>query len=84
MTTGQVTAFLFYMVMLVGNFAVLASVFGNIAKVLGASDKLVTLMLREPVINTIGGRKLDEESIAVKGDILITDIKFNYPSKPDV
>ena len=59
MTSGSVTAFLFYMVMLVGNFAVLAGVFGNIAKVLGASDKIVTLMLREPKINTTGGRKLD-------------------------
>jgi len=72
------------MVMLVGNFAVLASVFGNIAKVMGASDKIVSLMLREPKINTTGGRKLDEDKIEVKGDVVIENIKFNYPSKPDV
>jgi ATP-binding cassette subfamily B protein len=84
MTTGGVTAFLFYMVMLVGNFGILAGVFGNIAKVLGASDKIVVLMMRQPPINTIGGRKLDDEGVAVKGDIKIENIKFNYPSKPDV
>lgn len=84
MTTGGVTAFLFYMVMLVGNFGILAGVFGNIAKVLGASDKIVVLMMREPAINTKGGRRLEDEGVAVKGDIKIDNIKFNYPSKPDV
>lgn len=41
---GIITSFLFYMVMLLFNFARAASVFGEVMAILGASDKVVELI----------------------------------------
>ena len=43
-TIGQITAFLFYMLLLLLNFVLIASVLGNIYSILGASDKIVEIM----------------------------------------
>ena len=41
---GAITSFLFYMVLLLVNFGMVASVFGNVMAILGASDKIVEIM----------------------------------------
>jgi ABC-type multidrug transport system fused ATPase/permease subunit len=38
---GTITSFLFYMVLLLMNFGILAGVFGNMMTIFGASDKIV-------------------------------------------
>ena len=52
---GAITSFMFYMLMLIFNFAMVAMVFGNVASVVGASDKIVELMDYKPEINSSGG-----------------------------
>lgn len=79
---GIITSFLFYMVMLLFNFARAASVFGEVMAILGASDKVVELIQYKEAINTQGGEKISETDVT--GVIEIRDVKFNYPSKKDV
>jgi len=79
---GSITSFLFYLIMLLLNFAMLAGVLGNVYSMLGASDKIVDIMQTKPEINTKGGDKI--ENVEVKGSIELKDLKFRYPSKPDV
>lgn len=79
---GSITSFLFYLIMLLLNFAMLAGVLGNVYSMLGASDKIVDIMQTKPKINTKGGDKI--ENVEVKGSIELKDLKFRYPSKPDV
>lgn len=43
-TIGAITSFLFYMVLLLVNFGMVAAVFGNVMAILGASDKIVEIM----------------------------------------
>jgi ABC-type multidrug transport system fused ATPase/permease subunit len=38
---GEISSFLFYMLMLIQNFGMVAFTFQNVASVMGASDKLV-------------------------------------------
>ena len=78
---GQITSFMFYMLMLVFNFAMVAMVFGNVAAVVGASDKIVELMNYVPSIKSTGGDKIEGE---ITGELEIRDVKFKYPSKDDV
>lgn len=52
---GAITSFLFYMIMLLFNFGMLAAMFGNVMSIFGASDKIVELMDYKPKINTVGG-----------------------------
>jgi ABC-type multidrug transport system fused ATPase/permease subunit len=47
-TIGAITSFLFYMVLLLVNFGMVASVFGNVMAILGASDKIVEIMSVKP------------------------------------
>ena len=79
---GSITSFLFYLIMLLLNFAMLAGVLGNVYSMLGASDKIVDIMQTKQKINTKGGDKI--ENVEVKGSIELKDLKFRYPSKPDV
>ena len=70
------------MLMLVFNFGMIAMVFGNIAAVVGASDKVVELMDYVPKINSQGGVKLNDGEF--NGKLELKDVKFRYPSKEDV
>lgn len=72
---------MYYMLALNFNFMVAGMVFGNIASVVGASDKIVELMDYAAAINFEGGETIDGE---IKGNLEFRDCKFHYPSKPDV
>lgn len=52
---GEISSYLFYMLMLTFNFAMVAYVFGNIASIFGACDKIVELMTYVPSISIKGG-----------------------------
>ena len=78
---GEISAFMFYMLMLIINFAIVAMVFGNVAATVGAADKIVELIQYKPAINTQGGTRIDGE---VNGVLEVRDVKFRYPSKSDV
>lgn len=80
-TIGKISSFLFYMIQLLFNFAMVSMVFGNVSAVVGASDKLVELMEYKPDIPVKGGQKLEGE---IKGKIEFKNVKFRYPNKPDV
>lgn len=54
-TIGEISAYIFYMIMLIINFAIIGSVFTNVAASVGAADKIVELINYEPGINTRGG-----------------------------
>ena len=43
-TVGQISAFMFYMLMLIFNFAIVAMVFTNVAATVGAADKIIELI----------------------------------------
>ena len=79
---GDISAFLLYMLSMLLNFAIMAQVFGNVASIVGATDKLVEMINVEPLINTEGGTKIPEEE--TMGNIEIKDVTFQYPSKPQV
>jgi ATP-binding cassette, subfamily B, bacterial len=80
LSVGQVTAFLFYMLLLLFNFVLVADVLGKVNSVLGASHKLVEILQTESKINTKGGDKIEEAD----GTLSLKNVKFCYPSKPGV
>jgi ABC-type multidrug transport system fused ATPase/permease subunit len=91
---GEISSFMFYMIMLVMNFTILGMVFGNIGSVVGASDKIYEFMTHEPTIKTndeeiqkysrvngTEGKKYIKIEGEVNGRIELKNIKFTYPSK---
>ena len=52
LSIGAISSFLLYMLLLLFNFAIMANVFGNVASIFGATDKVVELMSVKEAINT--------------------------------
>lgn len=80
-TIGDISAFLFYFQLLTFNFMIIGYVMGNLAAVMGASDRIVEIMSYKPAIPTKGGDKIDSE---IQGHLEFRNVKFRYPSKDDV
>lgn len=79
---GNISSFLFYLIMLLINVSFIAEVFRNVYSIIGASDKIVEIIQLQPAINTKGGDKIEQTE--VKGSIEIKDLKFYYPTQTDV
>jgi ATP-binding cassette subfamily B (MDR/TAP) protein 1 len=58
-----------------------AYTFGNFAAVVGASDKIVSIMQTIPKVNQKGGDKIEGE---IDGSIEFRNVEFIYPTKTDV
>jgi ATP-binding cassette subfamily B protein len=82
LSIGEITSFLFYMMQILINFMILASVLGSVMSIIGASHKVVELLDYVPKINTEGGIVPEEKEI--QGEITLRSLRFNYPTKKDV
>lgn len=78
---GQISTFLFYMLVLVFQFSVFAWTISQFASVIGASDKIVQIMKHEVLTNQKGGDMIEGE---IDGRIELRNVKFCYPGKSDV
>lgn len=78
---GLVTTYLFYLQVLQWNFMIMNYCLANVMQVVGASDKLVKIIERVPKINSTGGSQQKDN---IEGRIELRNVKFRYPSKPDV
>lgn len=79
-TAGVISSFLFYILTLIWNIMIITHVWMNVSQVVGASDKLITIMNHKPKINTEGGVKIQDCS-DIRGVIELRNVKFHYPSK---
>lgn len=71
---------MFYMLMVSFNFMIMGFVFGNLASVSGAAQKVVQFMETEPEIKTTDPsyKTIPGE---IRGRIEVKNLKFTYPSK---
>jgi len=80
-TVGELTAFLLYLILLIFNFIMIQYAIGSIAKLFGASQKIVEYMQYKPKINVEGGVIKSGE---IRGVVEFKNVKFAYPTKKDV
>ncbi|MCB1841684.1 MAG: ATP-binding cassette domain-containing protein [Halioglobus sp.] len=81
MTGGELGAFVFYAIMVGSGFATLSEVWGDLLRAAGAADRLVELINTRSPITDPG-----ESAAAVhveRPDILMQDLRFAYPTRPD-
>ena len=81
LSIGDIATFLLYLSQFVFTFAMVSYVFGNVASIIGAADKVCAMMDYEPNIKTTGGDKIRGE---INGSIELRNVKFSYPSAPEV
>ena len=80
-TGGQLSAFVFYAVIVASSVGTLSEVFGDVQRAAGASERLFELLAVEPAI-----RAPDHPvplPLPARGTVTLDAVTFHYPSRPD-
>jgi len=82
MSAGQLSAFVFYAVLVASAVAAISEVIGNLQRAAGATERLFELIEAVPEIAA------PAQPLALpsppRGEIAIDGVTFHYPSRPDV
>ncbi|MDX1711789.1 MAG: ABC transporter transmembrane domain-containing protein [Rhodovibrionaceae bacterium] len=80
-TPGELSAFVFYAVVVAGSFGAISEVIGDLQRAAGATERLLDLLHTEPEIGT------PAEPVALpsppEGRVAFEDVVFHYPARPD-
>ncbi len=82
LTAGTLVQFVIYSVMVAGAVAALSEIWGELQRAAGATERLVDLLnAQDPVTDPAAPVALPTE---VTGAISFENVRFHYPSRPDV
>jgi len=81
MTPGIATSTLLYITTINQAFNEVSMNLVNISKVYGASQKCARLIVAPPLIEMTGTVKRESND---KGDFKVDDVKFAYPTRPEI
>ena len=81
MSGGELAAFVFYAIVVAGSAGALSEVYGEFQRAAGAAERLVELLRTEPTI-TAPANPLALTQPA-RGEVVLDDVTFHYPSRPD-
>ncbi|MFO1398570.1 MAG: ABC transporter transmembrane domain-containing protein [Burkholderiales bacterium] len=80
-TAGQLSAFVFYAVIVAGAAGTISEVVGDLQRAAGATERLFELMAIEPAI------RAPAHPVALptpaRGEVALDGVTFHYPSRPD-
>lgn len=80
-TPGELSAFIFYAVMVAASVGAVSEVLGELQRAAGATERLVELLEMEPDI-TAPANPLPMPAPA-RGEVEFDDVTFHYPSRPE-
>ena len=81
MTPGELSAFVFYAVVVAGAVGALSDVAGNLQRAAGATERLLDLLATEPAIAAPSApAPLPEPP---RGEVRFDGVTFRYPARPD-
>lgn len=79
---GQLSAFIFYSVMMAVGVGTISEVIGDLQRAAGATERLMELLATEPAIAACANPA--RLPLPAKGAIAFDRVTFYYPSRPDV
>ena len=80
-SAGELSAFVFYAVVVAGSVGAIAEVYGDLQRAAGATERLIDLLATEPEITAPAvPRPLPEPP---RGEIAFEAVGFRYPTRPD-
>jgi ATP-binding cassette subfamily B protein len=81
-SAGELAAFVFYSLIVGSAFGTLSEVIGELQRAAGAAERIAELLRSENIIQppVSGLVSLTER---VRGDLLLHDVRFSYPSRPE-
>jgi ATP-binding cassette subfamily B protein len=78
---GQLSAFVFYALLVAGSVGALSEVAGDLLRAAGATERLLELLNTEPAITAPAAPVALPEP--AHGEVQLLDVTFHYPSRPD-
>jgi ATP-binding cassette subfamily B protein len=80
-SAGELAAFVFYSLIVGSAFGTLSEVIGELQRAAGAAERIAELLRSENIIQppVTGLVTLPDR---VKGDLVLQDVRFSYPSRP--
>jgi ATP-binding cassette subfamily B protein len=78
---GQLSAFVFYALLVAGSVGALSEVAGDLLRAAGATERLLELLNTEPVISPPAAAVALPEP--ARGEVQLRHVTFRYPSRPD-
>jgi len=78
---GQLSAFVFYALLVAGSVGALSEVAGDLLRAAGATERLLELLNTEPAITTPAAPVALPEP--AQGEVRFCNVTFRYPSRPD-
>src|SRR5690349_1997331 len=81
LSAGQLSAFVFYAVIVAGSIGSISEVIGDLQRAAGATERLFELLAVEPSIRA----PANPVSMPTpgRGSVRLDDVTFHYPSRPD-
>ncbi|MHC8285253.1 ABC transporter transmembrane domain-containing protein [Pseudomonas sp. XS1P51] len=81
-SAGELAAFVFYSLIVGSAFGTLSEVIGELQRAAGAAERIAELLRSENIIQPpiTGLVTLPDR---VKGDLVLQDVRFSYPSRPE-
>jgi ATP-binding cassette, subfamily B, bacterial len=83
MTAGQLSAFVFYAVIVATAVGSIAEVFGQLKRAAGASERIRELLLTRSEIQSPTNPVAFPTNGASRGDIEFANVNFSYPTRPE-
>ena len=80
-TAGDLSAFVFYAVLVAAAVGAISEVVGDLQRAAGATDRLMALLVRAPTVQ--GPRSPTPMPTAGRGRIALEHVTFHYPSRPE-
>jgi ATP-binding cassette, subfamily B, bacterial len=82
LSAGQLSAFVFYAVLVAGAIGSLSEVIGDLQRAAGATERLFELLTVEPAIRA--PRHPVAMPVHGTGSLSFDDVTFHYPTRPDI
>ena len=80
-SAGELSAFVFYAVLVAGAFGAVSEVIGDLQRAAGATERLMELLATEPQIRAPANpQPLPRPA---RGEVRFDKVSFRYPSRPD-
>jgi ATP-binding cassette subfamily B protein len=79
-TPGDLTAFIFYSVMVAASVGAVTEVLGDLQRAAGATERLIELLETEPEITAPAQPK--PMPVPARGAVTFDNVTFHYPSRP--
>jgi ATP-binding cassette subfamily B protein len=82
LTAGELSAFVFYATIVAGSVGALSEVWGELQRAAGATERLMEILASQPdILAPPVPQPLPEPA---RGEIVLEQVRFHYPTRPDV